>query len=65
MSVRQASKEAQQRLWLTYYTREIVFLLDEVRCVSNTRALEFESALGRHAKEVKASWRRMDTGEQP
>ena len=29
MSVRQASKEAQQRSWLTSYTREIVLLLDD------------------------------------
>ena len=29
MSVRQASKEAQQRSWLTYNTREIVLLLDD------------------------------------
>ena len=53
MSVKQASKEVQQRSWLTCNTREIVLLLDEG--VSNTRALEFESALARHVNEVKAT----------
>ena len=63
-SVRQASKEAQQRSWLTYCTRETVLLLDE-GCLQYTSLGIRIGPRERHVNEFKATWRRMDTSEQP
>ena len=63
-SVRQASKEAQRRSWLTYCTRETVLLLDE-GCLQYTSLGIRIGPWERHVNEFKATWRRMDTSEQP